>query len=229
MQSMDMTLNTRTLWLLCDWPLDVPTLEAIRTLRSMRNLKRDPLDPQIVRVILEAAGKAPSGGNTQPWEFIVVTDPVVKEKLRDLVVEGLEIYANSNLLIPKDKVVGFLSSDNPVVRMAQNTDKVPVLILTCLNAKRARRFTDEWSVLEEQANWASVFPAVENLLLAARALGFGTAISIFPLFKMKELKQLFSLPEYAKPAILVYLGYPAAPFSEPKRLPIEDFIHENKW
>jgi len=209
--------------------LEVPTLEAIRTLRSMRNLKPDPLDPQIIRVILEAAGKAPSGGNTQPWEFLVVTDPTVKEKLRDLVVDGLEIYANSNLRIPREEVVSFLSADNPVVRMARNTDKAPVLILTCLNIKRARRLTDEWSALEEQANWASVFPAVENLLLAARALGLGTAISIFPLFKMKELKQLFRLPEHVKPAILIYVGYPATPFTEPKRLPIENFIHENKW
>jgi nitroreductase len=70
---------------------------------------------------------------------------------------------------------------------------------------------------------------VENLLLAARAVGLGTAISIFPLFKMKELKQLFRLPEYVKPAILVYVGYSSAPFTEPKRLPIENFIHQNKW
>jgi len=195
----------------------------------MRSLKPEPIDPQVVRVILEAAGKAPSGGNTQPWEFLVITDPILKEKLRNLVVDGLEIYANSNLLIPKDKVATFLSADNPVVRMAQNTGKAPLLILTCLNAKRARRLTDEWSALEEQANWASVFPAVQNLLLAARAVGLGTAISIFPLFKMKELKQLFRLPEYVKPAILVYLGYPSAHFTEPKRLPIENFVHENKW
>jgi nitroreductase len=195
----------------------------------MRSLKPEPVDPQMVRVILDAAGKAPSGGNAQPWEFLVITDPVVKKKLRDLVVDGLEIYANSNLRIPKEEIANFLSADNPVVRMAQNTDTTPVLILTCLNAKRARRLTDEWSALEEQANWASVFPAVENLLLAARAVGLGTAISIFPLFKMKELKQLFRLPEYVKPAILVYVGYPSASFTEPKRLPIENFIHENKW
>ncbi len=195
----------------------------------MRRLKPEPVDPQMVRVILEAAGKAPSGGNTQPWEFLVITDPIVKKRLRDLVVDGLEIYANSNLRIPKEEIDNFLSADNPIVRMAENTDKAPVLILTCLNANRARRLTDELSALEEQANWASVFPAVQNLLLAARAVGLGTAISIFPLFKMKELKQLFRLPEYVKPAILVYVGYPSTPFTEPKRLPIENFIHENKW
>ena len=195
----------------------------------MRSLKLDPVEPQKIRVILEAAGKAPSGGNTQPWEFLVITDPTVKEKLRDLVVEGLKIYANSNMRIPKGKIAEFLSPDNPVVRLAQNTGKAPILVLACLNAKRAKRLTDEWSDLEQQANWASLFPAVQNLLLAARALGLGTAISIFPLFKMKELKQLFQLPEYVQPGILVYVGYPAARFSEPKRLPIETFLHENKW
>lgn len=209
--------------------MEVLALEAIRTLRSMRRLGPEAVEPEKVRTILEAAGKAPSGGNTQPWEFIVVTDPAVKAKLRDLVVQGLTVYANSNLMIPKDHVNDFLSLSNPVASMAYGTDKVPVLILVCLNTKRAKRLTDEWAALEEQANWASVFPAVQNLLIAARAIGLGTAVSIFPLFKMKELKQLFRLPEYVKPGILIYVGHPTATFSEPKRLPIETFIHENTW
>lgn len=209
--------------------MEVATLEAIRTLRSMRRLKTKLVEQEKVRVILEAAGKAPSGGNTQPWEFIVITDPSVKQRLRELTVQGLEIYAKSNLRVPKEAVSSFLDSSNPVVSMAHNTDRVPVLILACLNTKRARRLTDEWAALEEQANWASVFPAVQNLLLAARALELGTAVSVFPLFRMAELKQLLRLPDYVKPGILIYVGYPASRFSEPKRAPIENFIHHNAW
>ena len=209
--------------------MEVPALEAIRTLRSMRSLKPDAVEPQKIRIILEAAGKAPSGGNSQPWEFILITDPTMKSKLRDLVADGLRVYANSNLRIPKQGIDGFLDPSNPVASMAYGTDKVPVLILACLNTKRAKRLTDEWSDLEEQANWASVFPAVQNLLIAARAIGLGTAVSIFPLFKMQELKELFKLPDYVKPGILVYVGYPTARFSEPKRSPIEAFIHQNTW
>ena len=209
--------------------LELPTLDAIRTLRSMRRLRSEMVEREKVRTILEAAGKAPSGGNSQPWEFILITDPAVKRQLHQLVIDGLKVYANSNVRIPKDEVDAFLSTSNPVSYLAYHTDDVPVLILVCLNSKRAKRLTDEWSALEEQANWASVFPAVQNMLLAARAVGLGTAISIFPLFKMNELKQLFKLPEYVKPGILVYVGYPTAPFSEPRRLPIETFIHENTW
>lgn len=73
------------------------------------------------------------------------------------------------------------------------------------------------------------FRAVQNLLLAARALELGTALSVFPLFRMAELKQLLRLPDYVKPGILVYVGYPASRFSEPKRAPIENFIHHNAW
>lgn len=209
--------------------MEVTALEAIRTLRSMRRLTQDPVEPEKLHLILEAAGKAPSGGNSQPWEFILISNPAVKKQLRELVVQGLETYARSNLRIPKDQILEFLSYTNPVTWLAQNTDKAPVLILACLNTKRAKRLTDEWAALEEQSNWASVFPAVQNLLLAARALGLGTAVSIFPLFRMAELKQLLGVPEYVKPGILVYVGYPASRFSEPKRLPIENFIHENKW
>jgi nitroreductase len=212
-----------------DVKLEVTVQEAIRTLRSMRLLKSDPVEPEKVRAILKAASMAPSGGNSQPWEFVLITDGQIKRKLRELVVQGLETYAMSNLRIPKDAAPEFLSPTNPVVWLAQHTEKVPVLILACLNAKRARRLTEEWAWLEEQSNWASVFPAVQNLLLQARGLGLGTAISIFPLFRMAELKQLLQLPEYVKPGILVYVGYPATRFSEPKRQPIENFMHENKW
>jgi nitroreductase len=195
----------------------------------MRKLRSDPVEQEKVLAILKAAGMAPSGGNSQPWEFILITDAQVKRKLRDLVVHGLETYARSNLRIPKDSVSEFLSPANPVAWLAQNTEKVPVLILVCLNQRRAKRLTEEWAWLEEQSNWASVFPALQNLLLAARGLGLGTAISIFPLFRMAELKQLLQLPEYVKPGILVYVGYPSTRFKEPRRQPIKNFIHENKW
>jgi nitroreductase len=198
-------------------------------LRSIRRLKADPVESEKIHAILEAAGKAPSGGNTQPWEFILITDTSLKKQLRDLTVQGLQIYAKSNLRIPREAVNTFLQTGNPVVAMAENTDKVPLLILACLNTRRAKRLTDEWAALEEQANWASVFPAVQNLLLAARALGLGTAVSIFPLFRMAELKKLLQLPDYVKPGILIYVGYPLTGFSEPKRNPIGNFIHENKW
>jgi len=209
--------------------LELSVLEAIRSLRSMRRLKPDPVEPEKIRLILEAAGKAPSGGNAQPWEFIVITDTAVKTRLRELTMQGLETYAKSNLRIPKDAIPEFLSPTNPVTLMAQNTDKVPVVILACLNTKRAKRLSDEWAWLEEQANWASVFPAVQNLLLAARALGLGTAISVFPLFRLRELKLLLRLPDFIKPGILIYIGYPTSRFSEPKRMPIEAFIHANTW
>jgi nitroreductase len=209
--------------------MEISTLEAIKTLRSMRRLKPDPVEPEKVRTILEAAGKAPSGGNSQPWEFIMVKDHLLKQQLRNLAVKGLEVYAKSNLRIPKEAVAEFVDPGNPVAWLALNTDKVPVLILACLNTKRAKRLSDEWAWLEEQSNWASVFPAVQNLLLAARALGLGTAVSIFPLFQMAELKEVLHLPEYVKPGILVYIGYPIGRFSEPKRSPIENFIHENNW
>jgi nitroreductase len=209
--------------------MSLSAFEAIGTLRSMRRLKPDRVEQEKIRLILEAAGKAPSGSNTQPWDFILISDEVVKRKLRDLTVQGMEIYVRSHLLMSKEEKIDLMKSSNPVAWLANNTDKIPVIILACLNKKRAKRLRDEWATLEEQANWASVFPAVQNLLLASRALGLGTAISIFPLFRMNELKQLLKLPEYVKPGILIYVGYPTASFTEPKRSPIESFIHHNTW
>ena len=98
--------------------LEVTVLDEINTLRSMRHLKPDPIERRDLLAILKAAGKAPSGGNAQPWEFIVVTDSDVKKELRELTVQGLEIYANSDLRIPKESVHEFLSPSNPVAAMA---------------------------------------------------------------------------------------------------------------
>ena len=92
--------------------MEVSTLETIRTLRSMRRLRIDPVEPEKIHTILEAAGKAPSGGNSQPWEFILIKSPPTKSKLRNLTVRGLEVYAKSNLRIPKDAVPEFLSPTN---------------------------------------------------------------------------------------------------------------------
>ncbi|MGO9645963.1 MAG: nitroreductase family protein [Candidatus Bathyarchaeia archaeon] len=209
--------------------MSLSALETIGTLRSMRRLKPDRVEQEKIQLMLEAAGKAPSGSNTQPWDFILISDEDVKRKLRDLTVQGMEIYVKSHLLMSKEQKIDIMKTSNPVAWLANNTDKIPVIILACLNTKRAKRLSDEWSTLEEQANWASVFPAVQNLLLAARALGLGTAISIFPLFQMNELKELLKLPEYVKPGILIYVGYPTAPFTEPKRSPIQNFIHHNTW
>jgi len=78
----------------------------------MRRLKSDPVEPEKIQAILTAAGMAPSGGNSQPWEFILITDAAVKGQLRELVVQGLETYARSNLRIPKGAVPEFLSSTN---------------------------------------------------------------------------------------------------------------------
>ena len=209
--------------------MSLSAFEAIGTLRSMRRLKPDPVEQEKIQSILEAAGKAPSGSNTQPWEFILISDETVKRRLRDITVEGMKTYVKCHLLMSNEQKIDLMKTSNPVAWLANNTDKIPVIILACLNTKRAKRLTDEWATLEEQANWASVFPAVQNLLLASRALGLGTAISIFPLFRMNELKRLLKLPEYVKPGILIYVGYPTAPFTEPKRSPIQNFIHHNTW
>src|SRR5208282_1929256 len=150
--------------------MSLSALEAIGTLRSMRRLKPDRVEQEKIRLILEAAGKAPSGSNTQPWDFILIYDEAVKRKLRDLTVQGMKIYVKSHLLMSEEQKIESMKNSDPTAWLANNTEKIPVIILACLNTKRAKRLSDEWATLEEQANWASVFPAVQNLLIAARAL-----------------------------------------------------------
>ncbi len=202
---------------------EIGLFEAINTLRSIRRFKPIPVKDEKIRLILEAATKAPSGGNSQPWEFIVIKDPEIKRKLRDYVAKGCKIYLESRLYrLPPEM-------EAKVLKLAEETDKVPVLILVCLNTQRARRVKNQWIWIEEMGNYGSIFPAVQNILLAARGLGLGTCISMFHLFYEYEVKQLLKIPDHVKPLALINVGYPVGKFSPPKRLPVDQFIHYDGW
>jgi len=78
-------------------------------------------------------------------------------------------------------------------------------------------------------NYGSIFPAVQNILLAARRLGLDTCISMFHLFYEYEVKQLLKILDHVKPLALINVGYPAGKFSPPKRLPVGQFTHYDGW
>ncbi len=195
-------------------------LEGISSLRSVRKFKPDPVAEDKIRIVLESASKAASGSNTQPWEFVVVRDTKVKARLKKPMLRTwLERLASSPGMSPRTRDVYDEATD-----MLRNTEKVPVMIYCCVDLSRVGK--------SEEVRYASIYPAVQNLLLAAHALGLATCLTVHGSTSTRgepEVKKILGIPDHVKVACLIYLGFPAMRLGPPKRKPMEKFVHYDYW
>ena len=198
-------------------PRDI--FEVMYTMRAVRKFKPDPVPDDVLRKVLEAAGQAPSGGNRQPWRFVVIRSPEAKRKISELAVEAVHRATNG----PGGAQAG---SAPPSTEFQESLAAVPVIIIVCAQQPAA---AGPWSV----GPFGQVFPAVENLLLAARAYGLGGTITTGYRWMEDELKAYLGLPEELDTATLIPLGYPDESRGErhgkKSRRPIEELACENHW
>ena len=183
--------------------------EAIRTTRAMRRLdpNRPVSDADLYRII-EAATKAPSGGNSQPVRWIVVTDPNLKQQLG-------RVYARcaARLIGDLDK------NESALVRsswhLVEHMGEAPALIVACCEGLTRRP--------------ASVFPAVQNLLLAARALGLGTTLTTSHLEDEPAVRSILGIPDDVATYCMIPVGYPLGRWDEAVRKPVEAVTYRDRW
>ncbi len=201
-------------------PKEMSLLEGINTLRSIRKFKPDPVPDEVIKMILNAASKAASGSNTQPWEFVVVRDPKVKARLKEPMLKTwLQRLGSGPGMSGRMKEVY-----DEATEMLRNTEKVPVIIYCCLDLNRVSK--------SEEVRYASIFPAVQNLMLAAHSLGLSTCLTVHGSTSTRgepEVKKILGIPDHVKIACLVYLGYPAVKPGPPMRRPVEKFTHYDRW
>ena len=195
-------------------------LEGINTLRSTRKFRQDPIPDKLIHSILKAATRAASGSNTQPWEFVVVRDPIVKARLTEPMLETwLQRLGSGARMSGRMKAVY-----DDATEMLRNTKNVPAIIYCCVDLNKSSK--------SEEVRYASIFPAVQNLMLAAHAMGLGTCLTAHGSTSTRgepEVKRILNIPEHIKIACLVYLGYPATKLGPPKRKPVEQFTHYDHW
>jgi len=176
-------------------------LEAIRTRRSIRKYKSDPVDEKALATVLEAARQAPSWANTQCWRFVVVRDAEIKSKLSDT-----------------------LSETNPARDAVCNA---PIVIVACAEMGRAGYMSGE--VTTDKGDWFmfDVALAMHNLVLAAHALGLGTVY--VGLFDAKKVASILSVPEGYCAVAITPLGYPDE-IKEPRpRKELGEIVHYDRW
>ena len=193
--------------------------EVINTQRAMRRLKPDPVPDELIWKLLDAAVKAPSGGNRQPWNFIIIRDAATKARIAEWYLDGwntaygpMRQAAMASPAIAKT----YASADH----LANHLAEVPVLIIATLNTSGIAPVTPPG---------ANVFPAVQNLLLAARALGLGATLTTVYRPHDAELKQLLGIPDGVETMALIPIGYPQGKFGPTMRIPAQNVTYWEKW
>ena len=193
--------------------------EAINTQRAMRRLKPDSVSDELIWKLLEAAIRAPNGGNRQPWNFIVIRDAETKKKIGEWYLDGWNksygLIRQAALANP-ETAKAFASADH----LANHLAEVPVFIIATVNHS---------GVAPVSPPGASIYPAVQNLMLAARALGLGTTLTTIHRVREEEVKQLLGIPEGVETMALIPVGWPKGKFGAGPRLPVEKVSYWEKW
>jgi nitroreductase len=177
--------------------------------------EEDVSDDDLVRM-LEAAVHAPSAENAQPWVFVVVRDPARRAAIADLTRRLWEDAARAFAAPRLDPLL----LDEVDRATAAGFGGAPVLVVAAGDTRdgTARR-----------ALPSSVLPAVQNLLLAAAALGYGSALTTLATMAGPELRTLLELPDGVEPLAVVPIGRPARPLGPPRRLPVATKAHRDRY
>jgi nitroreductase len=193
--------------------------EIMRTTRSMRRLKPDPVPDALLNQVLEAGTFAANGGNMQSWRFLVIRDAAIKAAAaafyRKAWHEVVGPRYRSGGPAPGTTAEQFARMLSAAEYLADHFHEAPVWIVPCLSGPRG--------------SGASIFPAVQNMLLAARAAGLGTTLTTLYLIHEKETEAAMGLPEDVHSYAILPLGFPMGKFGPVRRAPLEGVVFEDRW
>lgn len=218
--------------------MSMDALEAIMTTRAIRRFSNRPVDPADIEVCLRAAQQAPSGGNVQPQQYVVITDPALRASIGDLYRRAYHRYEKA---LPEptsfdddDKAAAWRRTRDASRHLADHLADVPVLVLF-LQPIVPWGATDDEGSMDIGRLDASVYPAVQNFCVAARARGLGTALTTVIRIHADEVLDLVGVPRRSdgrirfEIAALVPVGYPLGSFGVAPRKAAESVTHWNGW
>ncbi len=204
-------------------PLNMPLDEAMRTQRAIRRLKADPVDDALILQLIELALKAPTGSNAQNWEFLVIKDPAVKAKLARLNRRAWNLYGGigRRLASGDERMLKIL---NAVQWQADHFEEIPVIVVACLKS-----IIPPFPALAASSAYGSIFPSVQNLLLAARAAGLGAALITLPLWSLFLARRALGLPWNITPCAVIPMGWPKGKYGPTTRRPVEEVVSLDRY
>ncbi len=203
-------------------PIDLSSqnlFDIIASTRTMRRLKPDPVPDDLIVKILEAGVHAPNGGNSQSWHFVVVKDQAIKKAVQVWYKKAFDEiigprYASS-APPPGSSAERYQRQHRAVEYLTDHYHEAPVWIVACIKHGKAE---------PHRMSGASIYPAVQNMLLAARALGLGASLTTRHLFFAEESERALQLPEGVLSYAILPIGYPLGNFGPTKRGNLADFV-----
>jgi coenzyme F420-0:L-glutamate ligase / coenzyme F420-1:gamma-L-glutamate ligase len=197
--------------------------DELKARRSIRRYTQQPVPLNVIRGLLEAASYAPNAHNSQPWRFIILTDPEAKAALADAMAQ-VWLAELEREHIPKN--TRWTTVNASVVRFTS----APALILACLTLDDMDKYPDvDRQKIERDLAVQSVAAAIQNLLLAAHDNGLGACWYCAPTFCKAAVQKALALPDDVEPQALITIGYPAEVPKPVDRCPIEEFAYLDKW
>jgi len=207
--------------------------EAMATTRAVRRLRSDPIPEAVLRRVLEAATWAPSGGNRQPWRMLVVRDAALKRGLRDLYQGPWGPYSSRQRAqlerLPADSRARGLRALAAADHLADHLHEAPAIVVLCFQPELLM-ITDSNQARPSVVGGASLYPAVQNLLLACRAEGLGAVLTTLLCAAEDKVRPLLGIPEPWATAAYVPIGYPSGRGHGPlSRKPVETMTFADRW
>jgi len=221
---------------------DIGLFEAIYSARSIRRLKPDPVPEDLITAVLDAAIRAPSGGNAQSWAFIVVRDADQRRQLGAIyrkasdIAEAIYAARGRPGHMSERQFARFMASGK---YLWNHMGEAPVLLIPCahhpsvpareaLPPEIAARWGDEVAYAE-RIRGASIYPAIQNIILACRGFGLGTVITTNHIRCEDEVKALLGIPEDVSTFALMPIGWPIDKFGPLTRRPLTEVAYSDRW
>lgn len=203
--------------------MSTDVFDIMHTTRAMRRLKPDPVPDELIKKILQAGLCAANGGNTQRWRFMVIKDPAKKKAVQKVYKRAYDEiigprYATS-APPPGSDAARYKRQHDAVEYLTEHYHEAPVWIVACLDEPGG---PTSWS-------GASVYPAVQNMLLAARALGLGSTLTTRHMMFGKDAEDALGLPPGVHSYAILPIGYPMGNFGPVGRGNLSDFVYGDNW
>lgn len=206
-------------------PEEPGIFEVIYTCRAMRRIKPDPVPEELLLKLADAGNHGPTGSNVQNVRWVIVRDAERKRLLAEQNRKHLGAYLAADRVeeLPHHPKAKRDRMREAVVWQMDHMQEIPALIVACL------KFSEAQADPGRAGGGGYVWPAVQNVLLSARALGLGAAPTTLGLRDRAAIKEILGLPETVEAYCLIPVGYPMGNFGPVTRLPVADTVHWDRW
>tara|TARA_B100000029_G_scaffold58232_1_gene52582 strand:- start:994 stop:1626 length:633 start_codon:yes stop_codon:yes gene_type:complete len=202
---------------------EIGLFEAIYSQRQFTRYKPDPVPKEAIDKIIDAATKAPSGGNMQPWHFIAITDPEIISQIGTLY---RDLWLGAMGATPPP---GESPAYSAARYLANHMPEVPAMILVCADHTIGSQPYTKGEPVERGRYASSLWLAIQNMFLAARALGLGTRITTTHIRAEEKVKEILGIPVHVETVCLTPLGYPRGRFGPTDRTPAAEVTSYNRY